>query len=106
MSLSHTHPASPVRVLAISPGMAIGSVHLYGQNSNTANLDTRIAPDQVASEQQRLQAALHTAIAELHELSERVAKTVGNNEADIFAAQQLIHYTRQQNTRPRNWRPW
>src|SRR5438552_7582043 len=90
MSLSHTHPGSPVRVLAISPGMAIGSVH--GQNSNTANLDTitRIAPDQVTSEHQRLQAALHTAIAELHELSERVAKTVGNNEADIFAAQQLM----------------
>src|SRR5712691_665663 len=78
-----------LRVLAISPGVAIGPVRLYGAASSTTEM-TKIGTDQVEAEQQRLHDALTAAIHELGELGGRVAQTVGRNEADIFAAQQLM----------------
>lgn len=85
-------PISPVPVLAISPGVAIGPVRLYGRGDAKAGMGkvTSINPDQVEPERRRLQEAINIAIAELQTLSERVAKTVGRHEADIFEAQQLM----------------
>jgi len=82
-------PISPVHVMAISPGIAIGPVRLYKAASPAVEM-TKISPDQVEAEQQRLQRALDAAIGELRELSEHVAQTVGRGEADIFEAQQLM----------------
>ncbi len=82
-------PISPVHVMAISPGIAIGPVRLYKAASPAVEM-TKISPDQVEAEQQRLQQALDAAIHELRELSEHVAQTVGRSEADIFEAQQLM----------------
>jgi phosphoenolpyruvate-protein phosphotransferase len=91
MSGSGALPTVPIQVLAISPGIAIGPVRLYGDKSSAEPEHViRINADQVETEQQRLHAALHAAISELFAVSERVAKTVGRDEADIFAAQQLM----------------
>ena len=82
-------PISPLHMMAISPGVAIGPVRLYKATSVTVE-DAKISPSQVEAEQQRLQDALAVAINELLELSEHVAQAVGRNEADIFEAQQLM----------------
>ena len=84
--------SAPIRALAISPGLAQGPVCLLGQsNQGLASREIRkISSDQVELEQQRLHTALAEAIAELEVLGQRVAKTVGREEADIFAAQQLM----------------
>ncbi len=81
--------ANPIRVLAISPGIAIGPVCLYRTVDKKAAV-TKIEPDQVEIEQQRLQEALKKATDELRSLGEYVTQTVGSAEAAIFEAQQLI----------------
>jgi len=80
---------NPIRVLAISPGIAIGPVCLYRTVDKKAAV-TKIEPDQVEIEQQRLQEALKKATDELRSLGEHVTQTVGSAEAAIFEAQQLI----------------
>ena len=80
---------SSMRVMPISPGIAIGPVRIYKTGSPTLEI-TRIHPQQVEVERQRLREALDEAIQELDELSAQVAKTVGQHEADIFQAQQLM----------------
>ena len=82
-------PISPVHVMAISQGVATGPVRLFKATSVSVE-DTRISPDQVEVEQERLQEALAAAVDELRELGEHVAQTVGRSEADIFEAQQLM----------------
>src|SRR5947209_142465 len=80
---------SPLHVMPISPGIAIGPVRIH--RTSISNLEiTKIHPRQVAVELQRLHEALDEAIGELGELSAHVAKTVGQQEADIFEAQQLM----------------
>src|SRR5258706_3521024 len=83
---------APIRALAISPGLALGPVCLVGQsNPGLASREIiKISLHQVELEQQRLHTALAGAMAELEALGKRVAKTVGRQEADIFAAQQLM----------------
>jgi phosphoenolpyruvate-protein phosphotransferase len=80
---------SPLHVIAISPGIAIGPVRLYRAGRPTVEI-TRISSSQVEVEQQRLQQALEAAIGELRELSSQVAETLGRSEAEIFEAQQLM----------------
>src|SRR5947209_1911032 len=82
----------PVHTQAISPGIAVGPVRLYKTASLSVETTetTRIQPNQVEAEQQRLQVALQAAIDELRQLSEQVAQTVGREEADIFEAQVLM----------------
>jgi phosphoenolpyruvate-protein phosphotransferase len=83
---------SPMVVLAISPGVAIGPARvceLPGKIANSGHND-RITADRVATERQQLDTALEAAVAELQTLKERMARTVGRNVADIFAAQQLM----------------
>jgi len=88
----HFHLASPISALAISPGIAIGPVRLYGVLSDTPGKErvAKIASSEVEAEEQRLREALQAAINELQELTGRVAQTVGRSEADIFEAQQLM----------------
>ena len=89
MLSENSSPMSPLHVMAISPGIAIGPLRLYKTGSPAVEM-TKIRPGQVEVEQQRLQRALDAAIGELRELSEHVAQTVGRGEADIFEAQQLM----------------
>lgn len=79
----------PARVLAISPGIAIGPVRIFKQVKLPVEATT-IAPDQVEAEQHRLQTAIEKALKELHQLATQVEQTVGRSEADIFEAQQLM----------------
>jgi phosphoenolpyruvate-protein phosphotransferase len=80
---------TPIEVLAISPGVAIGPVRLVKATDLKVE-ETKINPDQVGAEQERLQAALDQAVAELSQLRQQVAQTVGAEEAAIFEAQQLM----------------
>lgn len=82
-------PANPARVVPISPGVAVGPARIF-RAAASAIQNTKIHPQQVEAEQQRLQEAIAAASQELHELQARVAKTVGQNEAAIFEAHQLI----------------
>jgi len=88
----HLHLGSPISALAVSPGIAIGPVRLYGALSHTPGKEqvAKIASSEVEAEEQRLREALQAAINELQELTGRVAQTVGRSEADIFEAQQLM----------------
>jgi phosphoenolpyruvate-protein phosphotransferase len=84
-------PTAPIRVMAISPGIAIGPIRLYKTADSTAEITAKkISLDQVEAELQHLQDACAAAVQELRQLSEQVAQTVGRNEADIFEAQQLM----------------
>ena len=82
-------PTNPARVVPISPGIAIGPARIYRAASPQV-VETKIRPDQVEAEQQRLQTAIASALQELQELQEHVAKTIGSNEAAIFEAHQLM----------------
>ncbi|HEY6409463.1 MAG TPA: phosphoenolpyruvate--protein phosphotransferase [Ktedonobacteraceae bacterium] len=81
--------AHPMRVVSISPGIAIGSARIY-RTASSVLTETNIDPDQVEAEQNRLRAAIVAALQELQELHRHVAKAVGRNEAGIFEAQQLL----------------
>src|SRR6266436_3886650 len=84
-----TYTIDPTRVLAISPGIAFGPVRLFRQIR--LSVDTAaIAPEQVEAEKHRLQEAIDKALEELRQLATQVAQTVGQSEADIFEAQQLM----------------
>jgi phosphoenolpyruvate-protein phosphotransferase (PTS system enzyme I) len=89
MSNENHRQISPLHLMAISAGIAIGPVHLFKPTSLAVEA-TKISPGRVEAEQQRLREALATAVEELGELSKHVAQTVGRNEAGIFEAQQLI----------------
>ncbi len=80
---------NPLRVMPISSGIAIGPARLY-RHVHSEELETQINPDQIEAEQHHLQAAIAAALQELQELHAHVAKTVGQHEAAIFEAQQLI----------------
>jgi phosphoenolpyruvate-protein phosphotransferase (PTS system enzyme I) len=80
---------SPIHVMAISHGVAIGPVRLV-KIAGHAIEPSKIRSDQVETEQQRLHEALTASSNELQELITHVVQTVGRNEADIFEAQQLI----------------
>src|SRR5579863_1786234 len=82
-------PAHPARVVPISPGVAIGPARIFRAADSTMQ-NTKILPQQVEAERQRLQAAIAAASQELQELQAHVAKTVGQSEAAIFEAHQLI----------------
>src|SRR2546426_11153548 len=80
---------SPIHVMAISQGVAIGPVRLF-KSASPAVEPSKISSDQVETEQQRLHGALTVSINELQDVIKHVAQTVGRNEADIFEAQQLM----------------
>ena len=82
-------PANPARVVPISPGIAIGPARIFRPTASAIQ-HTKILPQQVEAEQQRLQEAITAAAQELRELQAHVAKTVGQNEAAIFEAHELI----------------
>jgi phosphoenolpyruvate-protein phosphotransferase len=78
-----------MRVMPISPGIAIGPARVY-RPASTSIETAHILPGQARDEQQLLREAIAAAVGELQGLSERVAKTVGRSEAEIFEAQQLM----------------
>ncbi|MBX5448675.1 phosphoenolpyruvate--protein phosphotransferase [Thermogemmatispora sp.] len=91
--------SAPLRLVPLSPGLAIGPVWLYRSpalqeqsqpQSTVASRESRLKPDQIAEEQQRLRAAVEQAMTELQTLTAQVARTVGKEEAAIFEAHQLI----------------
>ena len=84
-------PANPARVVPISPGIAIGPARIVRVAASAVEVrETKLLPQQVEAEQQLLQEAIAAATQELQELQAHVAKTVGQNEAAIFEAHQLI----------------
>src|SRR5579864_5601708 len=90
MMLSQSaNTVEPARLLAISPGIAIGPVRIFKQVKLPVEATT-IVPEQVEAEQHRLQEAIEKALEELHQLVAQVAQTAGRSEADIFEAQQLM----------------
>lgn len=91
MQLHVENLSRPLRVLAVSPGLAVGPVRVLQPEFLPVESETRrLTPDQVAVEQTRLQAALDQAEAELVQLQARVATTVGEAEATIFEAHRLM----------------
>src|ERR1051326_1617139 len=82
-------PANPARVVPISPGIAIGPARIV-RVAASAVVGAKILPQQVEAEQHRLQKAIAAAAQELQDLQAHVGKTVGQNEAAIFEAHQLI----------------
>ncbi|WP_176728898.1 phosphoenolpyruvate--protein phosphotransferase [Thermogemmatispora onikobensis] len=89
----------PLRLVPLSPGLAVGPIWLYHSPAlqqpsqpqpAAAGKGRKLTPDQVAEEQQRLRAAVEQAVAELQALTAQVARTVGKEEAAIFEAHQLI----------------
>ena len=82
----------PLRVLPISPGIALGPVRLLDRSEEprTHQHVRSIQADQLVHERQLLQQALSAAEGELDELHARVASTVGQAEAEIFTAQKLM----------------
>ncbi len=83
----------PLRVLAISPGIALGPARLLDQSEETREkpyVASHIRADQLTGERQRLQTALTAAEAEIDELHARVARSVGLAEAEIFTAQKMM----------------
>src|SRR5437879_594624 len=90
-SISSSH--EPLRVLPISPGIALGPVRLLDrpdETSETQHADIHIQAEQLASESQRLQQILSAVEVEMDDLHARVARSVGQAEAEIFTAQKLM----------------
>jgi phosphoenolpyruvate-protein phosphotransferase len=84
------HPSDILRVLPISPGIALGPVLLLKSASGSGGYARRIEKEQIAHERQRLQAAIDAAEGEIDEIRRQVARNVGLAEAEIFSAQQLM----------------
>ncbi|HEY0755176.1 MAG TPA: putative PEP-binding protein [Ktedonobacteraceae bacterium] len=83
----------PLRVLPISPGIALGPIRLLDriEESRVPQPErSHIQAEQLTGERQILQQALATAEVELNDLYERVTDTVGQAEAEIFTAQKFM----------------
>lgn len=70
-------------------GLAIGPTALY-QPPQPVTYPSRIEPEQVAAEQEWLQSALTAASDELEAVSNDVRERLGEEQAAIFTAQQLM----------------
>lgn len=78
-----------LRALPISPGIALGPARLLDVlQSKRAFL--QITADQLPRERERLQNALSSSANELDRLYAQVARTVGQAEAEIFAAHKMM----------------
>ncbi|GAC1643593.1 MAG: phosphoenolpyruvate--protein phosphotransferase [Ktedonobacteraceae bacterium] len=75
-----------------SKGFALGPALLYtSQRIDLRAIEQRtIPPEQVASEQTRLQEAIGATVKELQEMVQRLQQQVGKTEAAIFDAQALL----------------
>ena len=74
-------PISPLHVMAISPGVAIGPIRLYKVTSVTVE-DTKISPSQVEAEQQRLLKFYEQQLASFERASQDAEKllNIGSTE--------------------------
>jgi phosphotransferase system enzyme I (PtsI) len=75
---------SRVRGESVSPGIAIGPVHLRGFDAEGAG--RRIAADEVEAELNRLREALQKSRAQIEEIKQKQADTLGEAELRIFDA--------------------
>nr|BBH91342.1 phosphoenolpyruvate-protein phosphotransferase [Thermosporothrix sp. COM3] len=80
---------NPLSVVAISPGIAVGPALVHKVTARVIT-ETTIAEDQVENELQRLHSALDLALKEIQKLSRHVAQNVGQEEAGIFEAHQMM----------------
>lgn len=74
--------------IAASPGIAIGQI--MHMQELVLEFSLKVAPEQVSQEKERFVKAQQTAEAELDVLQERTAATVGQHQADVFAAHKLM----------------
>jgi phosphoenolpyruvate-protein phosphotransferase len=83
-------PTDVMRVVPLSPGVAIGAAWLYRPQPEVAPAALTIAPEQITEEQERLRRAVEAALRELDLLAARVAREAGESEAAIFEAHQMM----------------
>lgn len=84
-----SRPPEILRVLPISPGIALGPVLLV-DSAETPRGHARIENEQLEGERQRLQTAINTTETEIDDLYQQVTQNVGQSEAEIFDAQKLM----------------
>lgn len=70
---------------SVSPGIAVGPVHLRGYEEQES-VGTRIAADQVEDELNRLRAALQKSRAQIEEIKHKQTGQLGESELRIFDA--------------------
>ncbi len=87
-----TQTENELQGVATSAGFALGAALLYTtQRIDLGAVELRIiAPEQVASEQARLQEAIDATVQELQEMVQRLQNQVGKADAAIFDAQALL----------------
>jgi len=72
-----------IRGIAASPGIAIGTAVIVAESLSQVSF-RQVAPEEVAEERSRLEAALAESAAELTELRDASAATMGREAAAIF----------------------
>ena len=72
-----------IRGIAASPGIAIGTAVIVAESLSQVSF-RQVAPEAVAEERARLEAALSESAAELTELRDASAATMGREAAAIF----------------------
>jgi len=87
-----TQTGNELQGVATSAGFALGAALLYTtQRIDLGAVELRIiAPEQVASEQARLQEAIDATVQELQEMVQHLQNQVGKADAAIFDAQALL----------------
>ncbi len=86
---SRNSPQGKIQGIAVSPGLALGPVHVIF--TGPADVPTwSVAREDVPFEISRLAAALNTAAVRLEERQRVVASSAGAKDAEIFAVQRTI----------------
>ena len=79
-----------MRGTAVSPGIGRGTAYVLASGGGAPAVRREIAPDEVAGELARFEAALAEAEQDLLALKKAVDDSIGPSEGDIFAAQALV----------------
>lgn len=78
-----------IKGIGVSPGLAMGKVLVYKEASLEYD-DKRLSLEEVAGEKRRLVKAFTESRRQLMEIKERVARTIGSEEAAVFEAHIMI----------------
>lgn len=78
-----------IKGIGASPGLAMGKVLVYKEASLKYE-DRRLSPEEVAGEKRCLEKAFAESRRQLAEIRERVARTIGSEEAAVFEAHIMI----------------
>lgn len=79
-----------IKGLPASSGVARGRLFVLGQSAAVALPDYSIRPDEVAREQERFKQAIVTTRGQLGAIQERLQRTLGSKDAELFDAQLLF----------------